>query len=298
MLLLQVTWWSKVNQASHRNGRGVSGRTWMKREIGQIWNSCISPSCAEQARSLLETLFQGLASLGLKGSSTLIRGKFSPRGWLMLRFPSMTSSSFFLSWTPGSGQNYDVHSCHRESAQSQYQTPIIISSLGICEQTQRREYELICTIGSSLKSQFLHLSAVPVLLFNMHKYWQLLKYPPKSIQPKWHVGYDTSCITHFSVTWQDAQDCANLSWNKFTRHEEKQFWVLPNQEATIVTEERLRIEVQQSWETLTFSGKPLFPIYIFLPLAKFKIKFEHLMEEVAWSYWLKFFLKIGAVGTK
>lgn len=65
-----------------------------------------------------------------------------------------------------------------------------------------------------------------------------------------------------------------------------------------VTQERLGAEVQQSRETLTFSGKPLFPIYILLPLVKLKIKFEHLMEEVAWSYWLKFFPKIVVVGMK
>ena len=42
-----------------------------------------------------------------------------------------------------------------------------------------------------------------------------------------------------------------------------------------VTQERLGAEVQQSRETLTFSGKPLFPIYILLPLVKLKIKFEN-----------------------
>lgn len=63
-------------------------------------------------------------------------------------------------------------------------------------------------------------------------------------------------------------------------------------------QERLGIVVQQSRKTLTSSGKPLFPIYIFLPLAKLRTKFEHLMEEVAWSYWLKFFLKIRVVVMK
>lgn len=34
----------------------------------------------------------------------------------------------------------------------------------------------------------------------------------------------------------------------------------------------------------------------FLPLVKLRIEFEHLTEEVAWSYWLNFVLKIGALG--
>ena len=148
---------------------------------------------------------------------------------------------------------------------------------------------------AQIKSAFLHLSAVPVFLSNMDKYWQLLKYPPKSTPPKWHLGYDTSCITHFSIPWQNTQDCVKLSWNKFTRHKERWFWVPSNQKALV---ERLRIEVQQSWEILTCSEKPLFPIYIFLPLVKLKIKFECIMEEVARSYWLNFFLKIGEVGMK
>lgn len=62
--------------------------------------------------------------------------------------------------------------------------------------------------------------------------------------------------------------------------------------------ERLRTEVQQSQETLTCSEKPGFPIYICLPVVKLEIKFEHLKAEVAWSYWLNFFLKIGVAETK
>lgn len=88
------------------------------------------------------------------------------------------------------------------------------------------------------------------------------------------------------LTWQDTQDCVNLSRNKFTTYKKKLFCV-PSSWKSLV--EKLSIEVQPSWETLTCFKEPLFPIYIFLlSLVKLKIKFEHLMEEVAWSYWPNF----------
>lgn len=46
---------------------------------------------------------------------------------------------------------------------------------------------------AQIKSTFPYLSAVPVFLSEGHKYWWLLKYPPK-----WHLGYDTSCITRLT----------------------------------------------------------------------------------------------------
>lgn len=33
-------------------------------------------------------------------------------------------------------------------------------------------------------------------------------------------------------------------------------------------------------------------------LSEAQSEFEHLMEEVAWSYWLNFFMKIGVAGMK
>lgn len=104
-------------------------------------------------------------------------------------------------------------------------------------------------------------------------------------------------MTHLALlTWQNTQDCANLSWNKFTTYEKKLFCVPSSWKPPV---EKLSIEVEPSWETLTCSKEPLFPIYIFLlSLVKLKIKFEHLMEEVAWSYWLYFFVKIGVAGMK
>lgn len=98
------------------------------------------------------------------------------------------------------------------------------------------------------------------------------------------------------LTWQDTQDGVNLSWNTFTTYEEKLFSVPWSWKPLV---EELSTEVQQSWETLTRSKEPLFPIYIFLlSLVKLKIKFEYLIEEVAWSYWLNFFVKIGVAGIK
>lgn len=142
----------------------------------------------------------------------------------MIWFPFISSYSVFLSHISCAGQNSQAPNCHRESAQHQYQTPTVISSLSVCKQTQQREYEFFLICATEIfKFAFLHLSAVPVFLSNMRR--QLLKYPPKSTPPKWHLGYGTSCITHFSITWQDTQDSAYLSWNKFTRHKEKWFWV-------------------------------------------------------------------------
>lgn len=159
------------------------------------------------------------------------------------------------------------------------------------EQTQQGEYRFFKMPIAQTKSTFPYLSAVAVFLSDRHKYWWLLKYPPKSMPPKCHLGYDTSCIT-----WQDTQDCVNPLWNKFTTYEKKLCCVPSSWEPPV---EKLSIEVQPSWETLTCSKEPLFPIYIFLlSLVKLKIKFEHLMEEVAWSYWLNFFMKIGVAGMK
>lgn len=138
------------NQLSITPGREVSGRTRIKRKQGRFERA---PS-HHPAQSKHAAYWRPSSKAWLHwdlSSSILIQGKFSPRSCLMLRFPPMTSSRFFVQNLVSRRQNYDIHSCHRESAQSQYQTPTLISSSGTCEQTQHREYELICTTGNSLK---------------------------------------------------------------------------------------------------------------------------------------------------
>lgn len=184
-------------------------------------------SSSEHTRCPLETLSQGLAAPGLKSSNILIRPKFSLRGWLTLAFPSASSSSSvplpnILFWAELASPQLPRRACTTPVPNSYSHQFTGHAPANPARSIWIKKKMFIAQI----KSAFLHLSAVPVVLSNMDKYWQLLKYPPKSTPPKWHLGYETSCITRFSITWQDTQDCVKLSWNKFTRHKERWFWVL------------------------------------------------------------------------